>query len=211
MNAATAPPAGLPMGTSHNNIPITGPNMNLFNRQADSQPKFPSSQSARRDYITSTINPISSPSPASSQTTCSSIALEVAASKGSLSAVQKLLRAGAKVRNGAPLYAAVSNCPPGVNEFGTTVTQSKPFDKAQIPIMALLVENGADVNQGLQSPHMTAKYPIVQAVMLCAPERVKWLLSQGADPHLKGAYGSACEYAKRFGSPKMKAVLGVQD
>ncbi|KAM0558086.1 hypothetical protein ACHAPJ_005253 [Fusarium lateritium] len=136
-------------------------------------------------------------------------ALSSAATQGSLSAVRKLLKAGAKVQNGTPLYFAVFRCPPNVNALATHVTQSKPFDKAQIPIMALLVENGADVNKGLQTRQMSPKYPIVVAVMAGAVERAKWLLSQGADPHLKGAYGSASEYVRKHGSAEMKRVFGM--
>ncbi|KAJ4181224.1 hypothetical protein NW755_011267 [Fusarium falciforme] len=120
--------------------------------------------------------------------TDSCAALETAASRGNVESVRKLLDAGARMEN---------------------VTLSKDFDEARIPIMALLIEKGADVNGKLQSRHMTAQYPIVNAVLAGAVERVRWLLSQGADPNLRGAYGSAVEYARKAGSDEMKLVLGV--
>ena len=64
------------------------------------------------------------------------------------------------------------------------VTPSKEFDESRIPVMALLVEGGADVNQAKISRHMVARYVIVHAVMAGAVERVRWLLEQGLDPEL---------------------------
>ncbi|KAF9771264.1 hypothetical protein IL306_011104 [Fusarium sp. DS 682] len=136
-------------------------------------------------------------------------ALETAAITGTVETVQKLLNAGAKIGNGAPLYYAAGACPPGLNPHAGLVTPSKEFDEGRILVMALLVENGAGVNDRLVSRHMTAQYPIVNAVMAGAVERVKWLLSQGADPDLKGQFGSARDYAKRVASDEMKRVLQV--
>ncbi|KAH8686197.1 ankyrin repeat-containing domain protein [Ilyonectria robusta] len=137
----------------------------------------------------------------------SCVALETAASHGTAEAVQKLLSAGAQMRNGAPLYFAAGVCPAGANPHAGPVTPSREIDAGRIPVMAQLVENGADVNQKLESRHMNPQYPIVNAVMAGAVERVKWLLSQGADPDLRGAFGSATQYAERMGSDEMKRIL----
>lgn len=139
-------------------------------------------------------------------------ALETAASHGSVGAVQKLLSAGAQMRNGAPLYfAAGVRRPPGANPHTGLVTQSREMDVGRIPVMAELVEHGADVNQKFQSRHMNPQYPIVNAVRAGAVERVKWLLSQGADPNLRGAFGSATGYAQKMGSDEMKRILQAKD
>ncbi|KAF4953122.1 hypothetical protein FGADI_6272 [Fusarium gaditjirri] len=136
-------------------------------------------------------------------------ALEAAAEIGIVETVQKLLDAGAKIDNGAPLYYAAGACPPGSNPHAGLVTPSKEFDEARIPVMQLLVKSGARVNDKLISRHMTAQYPIVNAVMAGAIERVKWLLTQGADPYLKGQFGSARDYARKLSSDEMKLVLQV--
>ncbi|KAF5711525.1 hypothetical protein FMUND_8920 [Fusarium mundagurra] len=136
-------------------------------------------------------------------------ALETAAAISTVETVQKLLNAGAKVENGAPLYYAAGIYPQGSNPHSGLVTPSKEFDEARIPVMELLVKNGARVNDKLISRHVTAEYPIVNAVMAGAIERVKWLLSQGADPDLKGQFGSARDYAGKLSSDEMKRVLQV--
>lgn len=141
--------------------------------------------------------------------TDSCAALEISASRGSVESVRRLLAAGARMENGSPLYFAAGACPPNANPHASPVRPSKDFDEARIPIMALLIEKGADVNGKLQSRHMTAQYPIVNAVLAGAVERVRWLLNQGADPNLRGAYGSAVEYARKAGSDEMKLVLGI--
>ncbi|KAF5702662.1 ankyrin repeat domain-containing protein [Fusarium globosum] len=146
-------------------------------------------------------------------------ALRLAASQGTVKLVQKLLNGGAKMTsngfnpkmtsNGLGLFYAAGACPAGSIPHAGRVQPSAEFDKSRIPIMALLVENGADVNGKLETQHMIAQYPIVNAVMAGAVERVKWLLSRGADPDLKGQYGSARDYAKFRSSNEMKQVLGV--
>ncbi|KAG5782043.1 hypothetical protein H9Q73_004281 [Fusarium xylarioides] len=136
-------------------------------------------------------------------------ALKTAATISAVETVQKLLSAGAKVENGAPLYYAAGTYPPGSNPHAGLVTPSKEFDEARIPVMELLVKNGAQVNDKLISRHVTAEYPIVNAVMAGAIERVKWLLSQGADPDMKGQFSSAREYAGKLSSDEMKRVLQV--
>ncbi|KAF4333316.1 ankyrin repeat domain protein [Fusarium beomiforme] len=138
-------------------------------------------------------------------------ALRLAASQGTVGLVQKLLNAGANMTsNGLGLYYAAGACPSGSIPHAGLVEPTAEFDKSRIPVMALLVENGADVNGKLDTRHMTAQYPIVNAVMAGAVERVKWLLSQGADADLKGQYGSARDYAKFRSSDEMKQALGVQ-
>ncbi|RSL70909.1 hypothetical protein CEP53_001766 [Fusarium sp. AF-6] len=143
--------------------------------------------------------------------TDSCAALDTAASRGSVESVRKLLDAGARMNNNSPLYFAAGARPPNTNPHASPITLSKDFDEARIPIMALLIEKGADVNGKFQSRHMTAQYPIVNAVLAGAVERVRWLLSQGADPNLRGAYGSAVEYARKAGSDEMKLVLGIEE
>lgn len=118
-----------------------------------------------------------------------------------------LLDAGAKIRNGVPLHRAAGACPPGANPFSGPVTPSKEFDAGMIPVMALLVERGADVNQRDPSLQMVARYAVVEAVMAGAVERVRWLLGHGADPEAKGAWGSAVEYARMMGSEEMIRVV----
>jgi hypothetical protein len=136
-------------------------------------------------------------------------ALELAATRGSVELVQKLLNAGAKIENGAPLYHTAGVCPMGANPHAGLVTPDAEFDRARIPVMAVLVENGAGVNDKFNTRHMTPLYPIVNAVMAGAVERVQWLLSQGADPDLKGPYGSARDYASKVSSDEMKRALGL--
>ncbi|RGP73579.1 hypothetical protein FLONG3_6316 [Fusarium longipes] len=135
--------------------------------------------------------------------------LELAASRGSVDLAQKLLNAGAKIANGAPLYYAAGALPPGANPHVGRVTPTKEFDVSRIPVMELLVEKGAGVNDKLETRHMEPTYPIVNAVTAGAVERVKWLLDQGADPDLKGPYGSARDYAGKMSSDEMKQALGV--
>ena len=124
-----------------------------------------------------------------------------------MEAVRLLLDAGAQIQHGIPLHFAAGACPPGANPHTGRVTPSKEFDTSRIPVMALLVERGADVNQAEESRHMVARYAIVHAVMAGAVERVRWLLERGADPEAKGAWGSAVMYATRMGSEEMRSVI----
>lgn len=141
--------------------------------------------------------------------THSAAALETAAGHASVESVQLLLDAGACIQYGTPLQSAAGSSPPGANWHVGRVTPSKEFDESKIPIMRLLVERGADVNQPEISRHMVAKYAIVYAVTAGAVERVRWLLANGADPDLRGAWGSARELARSrtIGSEEMQAVL----
>ncbi|CAH0038296.1 unnamed protein product [Clonostachys solani] len=152
--------------------------------------------STQYKYLTGTGEPESS----------SCAALEAAATRGTAEAVKMLLEAGAEVENGTPLHFAAGASPPGANPHAGRVTPTKEFDMARIPVMSLLVERGAKVNQRAETRHMVPRYPIVHAVMAGAIERVRWLLQHGADPHLKGNFGSAMECAKH-GSEEMRKVL----
>jgi hypothetical protein len=134
-------------------------------------------------------------------------ALESASARGSAEAVQMILESGAKISHGTPLNYAAGACPPGTNPHAGPVTPSKEFDVGRIPVMHKLVESGADVNATTESRHMEAQYAIVYAVMAGAVERVRWLLQNGADPHKKGAFGSAKDYASLIGSDEMKRVI----
>ncbi|GKU14842.1 unnamed protein product [Fusarium langsethiae] len=135
--------------------------------------------------------------------------LRLAAIQGTVQVVQKLLNAGAKMASSG-LYWAAGAYPEGSVPNIRRVEPSADFDKSRIPVMELLLENGGDVNHRLETRHMEGLYPIVNAVKAGAVERVKWLLSKGADPDLKGPWGSARDYAKLDSSDEMKQVLGVE-
>ncbi|KAJ6033864.1 uncharacterized protein N7446_007840 [Penicillium canescens] len=124
-------------------------------------------------------------------------ALEKAAGSGSLEAVQMLVDAGADVHHDALHAAAYKKAP------------TKEADVDRIPVMALLVEKGADVNKKRQSPYVTHLYPIVFAAVAGAVERVKWLLEHGANPELGCPilYGNAMDVAQVKGNEEMQRVL----
>lgn len=135
-------------------------------------------------------------------------ALEAASARGEVEAVRLLLDAGAEIQNGTPLHFAAGACSPGISPRSVT---TKEFDASRIPVMALLVERGADVNQRGES-RVVVHHPIMYAVMAGAVERVGWLIDQGADPEAKGAWGSAAEYVATIGTDEMKSVVeqGIQ-
>lgn len=139
--------------------------------------------------------------------TASCATLEAAAARGEVEAVRLILDAGAKIQTGVPLHFAAGACPPGTNPHARPVVPGQQFDTNRIPVMALLVQRGADVNQCEESRHMVAQYAIVYAVMAGAVERVKWLLEHGANPHLRGNFGSAFEYARGSGSEEIIKVM----
>jgi hypothetical protein len=114
-----------------------------------------------------------------------------------------LLDGGAEIKNGTPLHYAAGPCPPGSS---TREVVSREFDVGRIPIMALLVQHGADVNQRGDSV-LVKHHPITYAVMAKAVERVRWLLGHGADPEARGDWGCAVEYAA-MGSEEMRRVVG---
>ncbi|KAJ6118859.1 hypothetical protein N7471_013479 [Penicillium samsonianum] len=111
-------------------------------------------------------------------------ALEAAAARGEVGAVRMLLNAGAEIKYGRPLHYAAGAVSPGAAPEGA---MNREFDASRIPIMALLVDRGADVNQGGES-RLVAHHPIMYAVMAGAVERVRWLLERGADPEARGAW-----------------------
>lgn len=139
--------------------------------------------------------------------TASCAALEAAAARGQVDSVRMLLETGARIHNGVPLHFAAGACPPGMNPHAGRVAPSQEFDIGRIPVMALLVQQGADVNQKEESRHMAAQYAIVCAVMAGAVERVKWLLEHGASPYLRGNFGNAFEYARASGNETMTEIF----
>lgn len=151
--------------------------------------------------------------PASGSNLQSCAALEAAAAHGSVEAVQMILDAGAEIRYGTPLHYAAGAVPTGSYPAHGGAPQNmmrdaenKEFDMSRIPVMNLLVERGADVNQ-LGESRLVAHHPIMYAALAGAVERVKWLLEQGADPEARGAWGSAAEYVATMGSNEMKSVM----
>lgn len=131
-------------------------------------------------------------------------ALEAASAKGDLEAVKILFEAGAEIRFGYPLHYAAGAFQTDDQAPSTT---SDP-DVDRIPIMQLLLDRGADINQKGET-ELVAHHPIMYAVMAGAVERVRWLLEHGADPEARGSWGSAAEHAFIMGSEEMKAVMEV--
>ena len=82
--------------------------------------------------------------------TDSCAALEAAAGQSNVAAVRLLLDAGAQIQHGVPLHFAAGACPPGMSPYDRRVTSSKEFDTSRIPVMALLVERGAECQSGGQ-------------------------------------------------------------
>ncbi|RBR24361.1 uncharacterized protein FIESC28_02851 [Fusarium coffeatum] len=136
--------------------------------------------------------------------------LETAARTGNVDLARKLLDAGAKVSNGAPLYCAAGVCPPGSNPYQAKVEPTSEFDISMIPVMELLVSSGAGVNDRIVSRHMVPPYPLEVAIMAGAIQRVKWLLKQGANSGLEGYYGRKIrDWPPQLVSDGMKAVLAA--
>ena len=125
--------------------------------------------------------------------TSSCATLEAAAVRGDVEAVRMILDAGARIQNGVPLHYAAG--------------ARSNHDTSRIPVMALLVDRGAEVNQREESRHMVPQYAIVYAAMAGAVERVKWLLEHGADPYIRGSWGSAAEYARTSGNEEITKII----
>ncbi|KAF7957864.1 hypothetical protein EAE96_003432 [Botrytis aclada] len=133
--------------------------------------------------------------------------LESAARKADVETVRLLLEHGAKIEKGYPLHSAAGSCPPGANPHVALVTPSTEFDIGRILVMELLVSHGTDVNQKEESKHMVPGYPIVYAAMAGAVEIFRWLLGRGANPELRGSYGSAVSYVEATGSEEMRSLV----
>ncbi|KAJ5578362.1 uncharacterized protein N7459_007326 [Penicillium hispanicum] len=189
-------------------------------------PKTVTNPPLLRWFLAHGANPNLGPSGLKPEATGKSCAaLEAAAARGDVEAVGLLLDAGAEIQNGNPLHYAAGACQPGTQHVqmgsmqldanvlppNTLQVASKEFDVSRIPVMALLVERGADVNQRGES-RLVAHHAIMYAVMAGAVERVRWLLAHGADPEARGAWGSAVEYVATMGSEAMRMVVeeGVQ-
>lgn len=134
-------------------------------------------------------------------------ALEYAASEGDIVAVRMLLDAGALIKNGAPLYRDAGACTLGKNFHTNEVVPTKEFDTRMIPIMELLVERGADVNQLENSRHMTFRYALNYAVLAGAVERVRWLLEHGANPENVGRGSNAISLSKMWKREEIMKVV----
>ncbi|OQE25226.1 hypothetical protein PENSTE_c006G10048 [Penicillium steckii] len=132
-------------------------------------------------------------------------ALEAASAKGDLEAVQILFEAGAEIQFGYPLHYAAGAFQ---TDDQTLNGPSSDADVDRIPVMQLLLERGADINQKGET-ELVAHHPIMYAVMAGAVERVRWLLEHGADPDARGSWGSAAESAFVMGSDEMKVVMEV--
>lgn len=76
-----------------------------------------------------------------------------------------------------------------------------------IPIMELLIERGAEVNQPENSRHMTFRYALNYAVAAGAVERVRWLLEHGANPENVGMGVNAISLSKMWKREKMMKVV----
>ena len=133
-------------------------------------------------------------------------ALQKAAYSGTVEAVQMLLDAGARIDLGTPLHSAAGAATPETFNNPTKLA-TKELDEGRIPVMELLVANGADVNGRQISQHLVPGLPIVEAINTGALARVKWLLDHGADPELAGPFGSAASHVKTKSIPELDKVI----
>ncbi|KAJ5818808.1 hypothetical protein N7474_004399 [Penicillium riverlandense] len=133
--------------------------------------------------------------------------LEWAALDSNTEAVQLLLDAGADIENGVPLHRAAGVHPPGTNPHTGRITPSQEFDRDRIPVMALLLQRGTDINRRDEFPHREPRYALACAIRVGAVERVKWLLEHGANPEAQDHIGNAMEYARCYGSDEMRMVV----
>lgn len=106
-----------------------------------------------------------------SSDTDSCVALEYISGRCDVEIVRMLLDASAKLESSEPPYYVAGVCPPGINLYEAPIRPGREFDKFGIPVMALVVERGADVNQDSKSRYVTARHPVVFAVPAGAVER----------------------------------------
>jgi ankyrin repeat protein len=135
--------------------------------------------------------PTGKPGPASVSNSGS--VLELAACSSTIAVFDLLLEHGAKLENSCPLHAAAGNSAAGDS----------------IPMMAHLLELGVDVNG---SDKLRGAYqrgtPLHHAVNSGCIENVRFLLEKGADPHIRGPWGTTpIEEAERFSSPQVVQLL----
>ena len=132
-------------------------------------------------------------------------ALEWAASLGNVEAARILLDAGSKIESGVPLH-----CAAGVRQSSETheaiEVMAAEFDRSMIPVMALLVERGADVNRMHESPYPIPCYALGRALNVGAVERVRWLFEHGANPKARWRGGTAIS-GRKWASEEMKRVV----
>ncbi|KAI9817282.1 MAG: hypothetical protein M1832_004704 [Thelocarpon impressellum] len=113
--------------------------------------------------------------------------LNAAAAVSSVAVFKLLLARGARLDWSTPLHAAAA--------LSST---------DRIPMMAFLLELGVDVNSynpGWPSYHGT---PLDEAVMSPCPRKARFLMQNGADPHIKNHWGNcAFEVAQNRGYREM--------
>lgn len=133
--------------------------------------------------------------------------LKAAARGGHLDAARMLLDAGAEIRHGVPLHAAAFACPPGQNPHVGRIRPSKEFDEQDSGDGAA---RGTRRGCQFEGPESVCHCAVCGCGggMAGAVERVRWLLERGADPEVRGPWGSAVSCANLFpGSNEMKAVV----
>ncbi|KAI9864036.1 MAG: hypothetical protein M1813_003352 [Trichoglossum hirsutum] len=119
--------------------------------------------------------------------------LELAACSSNITVFDLLLERGAKLENSCPLHMAAG---------GSLVGES-------IPMMTHLLELGVDVNGSdkLRGARQRGT-PLHHAVDSGCIENVRFLLENGADPHIKNTWGTTpIEEAERFSAPQIVELL----
>ena len=125
----------------------------------------------------------------------SGIALQLAACWSSISTFDLLLEHGAKLENSFPLHDAAGG---GSDE--------------RIPMMAHLIKLGVDVN-GSDIARVRFRHgtPLHCAVISRHPGTIRFLLENGADPHIADVYGvTPLEAAKRLGNQEIITLLSTK-
>lgn len=121
------------------------------------------------------------------------VCLDTAASASSIVVLDMLINHGAKRENSIPLHMAA-----GAGESGE-----------RIPMMAHLVDLGFDVNGSdeVRGFHAIGT-PLQYAIRAGSVEKVRFLLSKGADPHRPiGLAGSPFKMAERWPSEDIVELL----